>query len=617
MKILEKLINGFGLLALSTSSLLAQENEISLQENIQLKGYMRTQSNNAARVDLILPFFEDFTTEDYYPSLTKWSDSSVFINSTLAKNIKSRGVATFDCLNAWGVPYNPDNALTTVYADSLTSNYFDLSAYTAADSIYLSFQFQSKGNGYAPLAGDSLMVYFQRRSGAWTKVWSKAGSSMDVFHTAVVPITDTHWLHEDFRFRFVNKATYNVGNSHWHVDYIKIDRNRTFNDSLYNDLAFTYWGENNLKRGLVKDYTSIPLKHFNADRANLIQTELSASVWNSWAQTQEFDATMILRNNQTSATEVLGTLPSFALYNDAQFLTFNLPANSSIFNANGADELDIEMFCSFNPILNDYSKENDTIKYTQQFANYFAYDDGSAETAFFMTAYDGAPSYVAQEYALAVADTLRGVDIYFPRQVPSAHNKSFFIQVYKNIDAVGGQDELVYQEEQYPSYGDAVNSFVRYRFANPVILPEGSFYLALMFPAGGNSDSLYIGLDKNKAGANFRYFKVLDHWVPSTIDGALMIRPLVGAELPVGIATTTQSLGLEVYPNPVSNSLNLKLGTDKPVQYVVRNVLGVALLSGVLQNATIDCNTLDEGVYFIQIVDEAGNTAVKQFLKIK
>lgn len=617
MKILERLRFILPLLLITATSLMAQENEISLQENIYLKGYSRTATNAAARIDLSLPFFEDFTGTDYFPSNLKWSDSLVFVNNSMAKNIRSKGVATFDCLNAKGEPYNTDNATLTVFADSLTSQFFNLSAYTPSDSIYLSFQFQARGNGYLPLVGDSLMVYFQRRSGAWTKVWSKAGSSMDVFQTALIPIVDTQWLHSDFRIRFVNKATFNVGNSHWHVDYIKIDQDRNFQDSIYNDLAFAYWGENNLKRSLVKEYTSIPIKHFNADRANLIQTNLSASVWNTWAQTQSIDATMILSNSQTSASENLGSVQTFAMYNDGQFLSFNLPNNSSIFNTNFNDAFSIDMTCFFSTIINDFSTENDTITYSQRFDNYFSYDDGSAESAFFMTAYDGAPSYVAQEFALSVSDTLRGLDIYFPQQVPSAQNKSFFIQVYKAIDAVGGQDQLIYQEdEQYPIYGNTINSFGRYRFKEPILLTEGTFYIALMFPAGGNSDSLYIGLDKNKVGANFRYFKVLDHWTASTIDGALMMRPIVGNAIPLAVKDKTETkLSLEIFPNPVTNYLKLQVNSDAKFSFAIHNILGIQKMKGTLSGNEINCSSLDAGVYFIHVFDRKGNKLVKQFLK--
>ena len=67
---------------------------------------------------LSLPFFEDFTNYETYPNPLKWKDALVYINNTFPINPISRGVATFDGLNAYGVPYDSVNK----YASPPTSN---------------------------------------------------------------------------------------------------------------------------------------------------------------------------------------------------------------------------------------------------------------------------------------------------------------------------------------------------------------------------------------------------------------------------------------------------------------------------------------------------------------
>src|SRR4051812_37741384 len=65
----------------------------------------RTSNAKKAASAISLPFFEDFTGYDLFPSSARWSDSEVYINNTMCANPISRGVATFDALNRKGRPY--------------------------------------------------------------------------------------------------------------------------------------------------------------------------------------------------------------------------------------------------------------------------------------------------------------------------------------------------------------------------------------------------------------------------------------------------------------------------------------------------------------------------------
>lgn len=602
-----------------TADMNAQEFETSLPDNALLEHYQRRITDLHARTELTMPFFEDFTDTAYYPLVAHWQDSMVYVNQSMALRNRSFGVATFDALNARGLPYATD-IFQSVPADSLTSQYLDLSTYDPSDSIYLSFLFQGRGNGFAPAAGDSLMLYFQRSNGAWVKVWDRAGASMEVFETALVPVRDTIFFHSDFRFRWVNKATFNIGNSHWHLDYIKMDAGRNFQDTIGNDVAFSYWGNADLNRSLTGEYTSMPYAHFNADRSRHFSQNIGLSLWNSWYVTKEFSVDLRIKNANTGVSYDAPQQSTFVLYNDAQYLDMPITDNTGVLSTSDNIPLivDMEAFIT-EPLAGDHSTINDTIRYRQVFDNYFAYDDGTAENAFFMSSFEGAPSYVAQEYALTIDDTIRGVDIYFPRQLPDAGHKLFFLQVYKRLDAVGGVDEMVYQQtDLYPDYQERVNGFVRYRFDNGVPMSAGSFYIALMFPAGGMSDTVYIGLDKNKQGANYRYFKVADHWQSSLIEGALMLRPLVGGPLPLSSKELIpEQLMLSVYPNPVHDQLEIAWTPPSPnAEYNIFDVSGRTIKTGPLKGDKIDCTSLHDGLYFLTIRSGQGLTATKKFYKI-
>lgn len=597
----------------------SQEFETAIRENPVLENARRSQKTTKARTVLTLPFFEDFTHTDYYPLADRWQDSMVYINNTLGRRIQSLGIATFDALNAKGLPYSPNNAFASVYADSLTSQFFDLSTHSPADSIYLSFLYEGKGNGFAPQTGDSLILFFQRRSGAWVKVWEQQGAAMTAFATAMVPVTDTSFFHPDFRFRFVNKATFNVGNSHWHIDYIKMAGGRNYQDTINNDLAFSYWGNDDFNRSLLNEYSAMPYNHFDANRAVHYSGLLGMTLRNTWLTTQQANVVLQLSNSQTGASMTTTPQQTFVPFNDQQGLDITVPSTASVLTANGNEPFTIDAKAYWtSPITGDFSRGNDTINYRQTFANYFAYDDGSAEGAYYMSSYQGVPSYVAQEYGLSVRDTIRGVQIYFPRQVPDVANKMFYLQIYRKIDAVDGQNEMVYEQtDLYPEYDERVNGFVTYRFSNPPVLDAGAFYVALMFPAGGFSDSLYIGLDKNKRGANFRYYKVATQWEPSLIDGALMIRPLVGKAIPVSVSDAgPYTMSIEVFPNPAGQFLQVKTGElITGLKYTILDMLGKELKAGTVNGEQIDLGTLANGVYLLRFQDAKGRLSQKKIIK--
>jgi hypothetical protein len=122
-----------------------------------------------AVVPLTLPFFDDFSARDVYPSGQNWQDRYVYVNTDYAINPPNIGVATLDAINDKGEIYPHANPGPGVFqADMLTSLPVRLDsvfkpvarALTPADSVYLSFYYQPQGRGNAPEHGDLLMLQF-------------------------------------------------------------------------------------------------------------------------------------------------------------------------------------------------------------------------------------------------------------------------------------------------------------------------------------------------------------------------------------------------------------------------------------------------------------------------
>jgi hypothetical protein len=110
---------------------------------------------------LALPFFEDFTLpRDGQPSLLRWQDATTsypdgsgltqqysgggaYVSNRLASEPLTRGTVTLDGLRANGLPYTPGSASIYSATDTLTSQPIDLSGYSTASQLYLSYAWQA------------------------------------------------------------------------------------------------------------------------------------------------------------------------------------------------------------------------------------------------------------------------------------------------------------------------------------------------------------------------------------------------------------------------------------------------------------------------------------------
>lgn len=597
----------------------AQEYTGPLRENAEIKVRSKVKSNTARKpTALTLPFFEDFTDYDPYPSDEKWADHYVYVNNTMGLNTISRGVATFDALNEKGaVYYDTIPAYTTIYADTLTSLAIDLSLHTPGDSVYLSFFYQQKGYGFFPKPYDSLMLFLLKSNGTWEKVWSAHGDTIaPVFRQVMVPVTDTGYFNNNFQMRWINKATKGISDSHWNLDYIRMDEGRNQFDTLIRDIAFT-----KDPASILNDFSAMPFRHFKTNPASFLAANVVATMKNNGTAAQNIPTGYTARvvpggtvlGSGTTNTALPSNIETDALFPMYAAGAYNPP------DPNGKVVYENSFYCTSN--YPGESKANDTTVFHQVFDNYFAYDDGTAEQSYFLNLLPSAPGATAVEYALYAPDTLRGIAIRFARQVPAQVNKEFSIAVYRDIAVNGGTDDLLYQENfLYPYLEDSINKFSIYAFEQPLAMNAGIFYISIIQAAGGTSDSLHIALDANRTGVNHRYFKVENTWEPSLLEGALLLRPLVGASLPLGIpSAVVPELQWTMHPNPAQEQVHISIpGLDrKKAAYRIVDLQGKTLLGGNLKGETdVDIKALLPGIYFMRIDTEAGYAQPVKLLKL-
>jgi hypothetical protein len=594
----------------------AQEHVAPLLYNAEVKVAkpVPTKGSVYKTTALNLPFFEDFTDYSPFPNPDRWVERQVYVNNTMGLDPISRGVATFDGLNDHGLPYAPNNTAVLVYADTLTSKEIDISGNQPGDSIYLSFFYQPQGNGFYPEAGDSLIVYLRRKNNTWAKAWAREGSTSVPFTIAMVPVADTSFFYDAFQFRFVNKASMNTNDDTWNIDYVRVDAGRNMYDTLVADIAMS-----KDPTFLLNDYTSMPYQQFVADPVKELAPQHMATVYNATAVPQSVNMSYRMRERVTGTT-LGGGGPQNAFVKERGIasIVFSNSFGAPIPNVYRNAWICYDNTYHIEASSSTGSTVNDTILKSQVFHNYLAYDDGTAEKSYFLNLFPTLPGKLAIEHHLNEQDTLTGVAIYFGRQVPSGAGKTFSVAVYSDIAVNGGSDKIVYQQDLLePGYLNTNNYYV-YKFDQPVVLPKGTFYIGTIQPALGNSDSLYLGLDANRETGNHAYYNVVGAWEGSTVNGAIMIRPIIGPIIPSNIPDNqVAETNWEIYPNPATDivSINIANGNKEEAKYVLADINGKVLMSGELLGR-MDVSALSPGLYFVRLLVNGEYTAPKKFIKL-
>ncbi|MFC0603247.1 S8 family serine peptidase [Winogradskyella pulchriflava] len=73
---------------------------------------------------------------------------------------------------------------------------------------------------------------------------------------------------------------------------------------------------------------------------------------------------------------------------------------------------------------------------------------------------------------------------------------------------------------------------------------------------------------------------------------------------------------LTIYPNPVVDNLHIstyKLSSIK--NYTITNISGQLLKTGIIEDNSIDCSFLSEGVYFVKLTSDSGISELRKFIK--
>ena len=598
-------------------SVSAQELVFPINGNPVIKQYLKAHPSELSmrRVlsdgdTLPLPFIDDFSRRGIYPYDSLWYDRDAFVNSTFSSHPVTIGVATLDGIDRFGNPYDPFSSISDV-ADFLTSRPIHLNL-PFDTTIWLSFYYQPQGLGDAPETDDSLALQFKNSLGTWDVVWSALGRSDSAFKRVNIHVNDTSYKYDGFQFRFLNYATINGNRDHWNIDYVILGKNRFANDSIRDNALI------NPQQSLLKNFKSMPYphyKHLNASQIDQMKTSITDTAFNiNYGVTS---LTYFAEVNDESGTNLFTS--GFNIQNTSSntLSIFNSPMNGFVFPSMAGNSATFSVKGYLSQNGNASLPYNDTNYYSQNFYNYYAYDDGTAEFGYGIPE---AGAKIAYQFDVKMRDTLRGVQMYFNQVGDVVHNKLFQLCLWSSINVSANTDQLVYKTiDLRPENIDSINGFATYLFDTILIVDPGNIWVGWI---QNDATLLGIGLDRNTISTNKMFAFYTGYWHQSQIAGSWMMRPIFGDTVvnPIGINEPASNvLSALVYPNPASEfvSVDVRDGHNSSLTYRLFNNLGELILSGPVSSGRIHVSSLANGFYLLEITDSNLNFSVTKKLVVQ
>ncbi len=576
-----------------------------------------------------LPFVDDFSYPGPFPHPDYWTDRFVFINNTLGMNPVSVGMATFDGVDDTGTPYGgvfgPADHLTSAFIDMTTAN---------TGQCYLTFYIQAGGYSYVPDNAELLILEFKNEDGEWEEITSYSSADhpdIERFYFKSIEVEE-RFFYGDFQFRFLNLADGTGMNSNWHLNYVKLANEFQADLIFENDIAFTRPPSSALDR-----YTAMPFRQFMGHEREELATEIEIGLHNHFNGTRQADPSNLrvveATTGQQLLSETLLEVPPVVEENQRDldpgfhFFTNNIqneePYKNNVEAMAGSlsDKMILRTEYSFQQNEEQIPElmRNNEVSGKTVISDYFAYDDGSAETA--LNVYFGtgssAPSLGVQ-YHNNTGDTLRGIAINLPRISPGDRNKRFRLMVWgASLD-----DGPLFESENLGPrfvdvFHDSIQGFSTYALRSPetgqdtaIYIPAGDFYVGWKQISRGAS-GVYVGLDGNNPNkADHVFFndgaiwETLDEAAPG-LRGAVMIRPIFSDEPVVQTNVFEPDKGpetLRLYPNPADDKIyfgdsEVLGGIDELVVYSMDGKMYPVSF----HNNRVDISHLPQGSYILAI----------------
>src|SRR5690554_2503276 len=549
-----------------------------------------------------------------------WLNEQAYHNYRFAENPWSLGVVTFDGLDEYGYPYNFSTA-TNGIADTLRGKPVDLSGNSPMDSIYFSFLYQTEGFGDIPEEDDSLYLeFYSPVTKKWKRVWRVEGGPTQGFRVAHIPVVNPDYFHKGFKFQFLNYGSIAGALDHFHIDYVNFRTLSGYQDTLFKDFALVY-----PISSLIKDYISVPWKHYRNNPNGKMSDEVKVTVRNGSELTE---------NNQNGTVNV---------YLD-ESLEGSFTLNASALSGGNINYAPRTSYSSLHDFSSGYAYDhtlgndtlahfdnegiasaqfpndpiNDTTFGKQIFENYYAYYDGTAEKAYGVTGEQGLLAYKFDAYQ---PDSLVGIQIHFVPSVVDVSNNLFLLTVWADNNGQPGQ--ILYEDEFYyprqPIYTHGWEKLKTYFFKDTMKVGVGkTFYIGMRQI---DEERLNIGFDANHDNSD-KIFWSIDgggQWYNSSYAGSIMMRPLITSKMDyqLGVKNNTlpaQNVDFTIYPNPAKDYLKIKTENSSTLtKYEIRDLNGRVVIC--FENEKqINISNIENGIYLVSRLEKGQVVKTKKLV---
>ncbi|MEM9051001.1 MAG: T9SS type A sorting domain-containing protein [Bacteroidota bacterium] len=608
------------LLFLSPSFLVAQERIVPATINVERAMENRKDNRYIAKSGelITLPFIDDFST-DYFPGNEEgnpilWEQRNAVLNRGLALNAPTYGVVSFDGTDEFGLRY--DSGGGTGPADTLTSCPINLE-YESDDGIGISFYFQPKGNSSSgPNAqNDSLILeFYAPELDEWLWVWSTLDlSDLEDFTFVYLPITDNRFLKEGFKFRFRNIAFLDGLFSVWNIDYVWIDQNSINDDPIVNDVAFI-----DGPITFLEEYSAMPFSHYEVDPEARMIENTSVRFRNLNDDPRTLEGNEIVFSFEGAEQDVIANpnTPAIGAMSTANY-AYQLTLNDDQYvydTSLSEDEITFGVNINLGTIDFSETSSNNTWDFEQEFGVSYSYDDGSAETAYFVSSASGS-SRSAIRYRSFLSDSICALRIYTMPISGSQENSPFTIKVWEDNGGFPGE-ELASASQQLMFGQNEYQETIIYEFEEPVFVPSGTFFVGLEQP----STQVRVGIDLNTSG-NDNGNLVFDSgngWQATIIfaNASIMMHPMFYNDCRQDLVSTVDRdiiPGLRLYPNPAENQVTLLTEDGGNLDVSILDLSG-RLISNQITSRLLDVSELQSGLYLVRVTDSKGRIGTKKLV---
>lgn len=530
---------------------------------------------------LALPFFDDFTSPlEGPPNAQRWlPGGGALVNNRFARLPLTRGTATLDGLRANGRTYSLNTTNPNETLDSLTSQPIDLNGLTASDAVVLSFAWQA-GNITDVTPGRNsavtptrLELFVKTNVGLWESKWVALGAGRNTpFRQQTIVLDQAKYLHGTFQFRFVATGNTTTNTDTWSVDYVVLNRNRPLNpvtrDTTFTDVAAGagLFGQNPSGglRSPLRRFASMPVWQYNAATSSELNPALGVNVTNlSVPIPTSVTTTGIVQ--ELPSGNVLGTwltnqntIPPYNLQTPRVGSAASVPLPTTA----AAKRLRYKLYVQSQEAVTSPTIANDTIYRDLELNNYFAYDDGTAEGATYLTPYAlGSQAAFAYRFDLNQPDYVRGLRLY-PVFGADVAARSITVSVW---DDAAGKPGNVLGTKTYTIRSPYPTGWSYYQvdFDQPVRV-SGTFYVGFSQPSVGRFLEYAVDWNSTFPAQHFLRRDNTGQW--DTLNfvnrgtfprGALMMRPVMTNNIATATASAQEAAAYGLYPNPAHGTVTV------------------------------------------------------------